>query len=563
MKSDFPILISILTTLLIVCGFIVANSGGANTNIVLLLLGLCGLIANFQIRSYFALRKGIDQLTNNAQRLREGQTLQLEKAPPILEELDHSMRQIKIDFNELSRREQSVISQALDVICTIGPDQNFESVNPASKKILGYEPAELVGKQFTEIILPEDRENSLNASLGAARSVDVLNFENRVVRKNGSVINMLWSAHWSAAEKKLFCVAHDITARKDAERLLAESEARIRQIIEILPVGLLISNELGIVESANQTLLNLSSMSSADFVGKHLHTLMPELLNSPAPPEYSKLIGTLTDSRIKLRTGEFINVQVSASKLILGSYSCYLIAIVDTSEKEKLEQVKREFFAMVNHDLRAPLTSLLSVFDVLSEGGLGPLTEYGNEVIQRNAGEVGRLIKLVDELLDIEKMKAGKFEIEAELSDVDYICLASMAAVQHLALRHKISIQYTPTSHFVYADKSLLIRVLVNLLSNAVKFSPPHSEVIVAVSEKSDHTHFEVKDNGPGVPEEYRELIFEQYKQVPGSDEKKRGTGLGLPICKMIVEQHGGRIWLASEARKGSSFQFTIPNKQD
>lgn len=562
MKNDFPIQISVLTTLLIVSAVLVANSGGANSNIVLLLLVISVIIINFQLRSFFSLRRGIDRLTENAERLRKGQSLTFEKSPPILESLDQSLVQIKIDFNELSRREQSVIEQTLDVICTIGPDQVIQTVNPASKKVLGYAPEELIGKPFTDLIHQDDRESSLKSSLGAAMSVDVLNFENRVVRKDSRIIHVLWSAHWSAAEKKLFCVAHDITARKEAEQLLAESEARIKQIIEILPVGLLISNELGIVESANQTLLNLTKMPDSDFIGIHVHKLLPELVNSTAPPDYKKLIGTLTDTRLKLKSGEFINVQVTASNLILGTYSCYLLAMVDTSEREKLEQVKREFFAMINHDLRAPLTSLLSVFDILSEGALGSLTDQGNDVIRRNAGEVGRLIKLVDELLDIEKMKAGRFEIEAEHCDVDSIFSASVAAVQDLAQRHKISILYKPSSLFVYADRSLLIRVLVNLLSNAVKFSPSNSEVNITVSETPEHMEFAVIDKGPGVATEFHELIFEQYKQVPGTDEKK-GTGLGLPICKMIVEAHAGRIWLESNKNAGAAFKFTIPNKSD
>lgn len=563
MKNDLPILASSLIALLIICGFIVATGDSTNRSIVLALIALCSMIANLQLLNIFALRKDIDAVTNNARLLKNRQSIPPQQLSGTLADLDESIRQIRIDLNELARREQSLISQALDEICSIGPDQIFRSVNPASKKVLGYEPAELIGIKFTDLVVEEDRESSLNASLGAARSVDLMNFENRVRRKDGSIIHMLWSAHWSAAEKALFCVAHDITARKKAESMLAESESRIRQIIEILPVGLLISNELGIVESANETLLHLSGMSSSDFVGTRLSNILPELISNPGAPDYQPILGTLNDTRLKIRGGELLNVQVTASKLTLASSTCYLIALVDTSEKEKLEQVKREFFAMINHDLRAPLTSLLSVFDTLGEGVLGTLTDSGKEIIERNSGEVSRLIKLVDELLDIEKMKAGKFEIEAEISDADSLVQASLNAVHQHAQRQKVAILYEKTSCFVYGDRSLLIRVLVNLLSNAVKFSPQNSEVKVSVLEKTDHIQFSVVDRGIGIPEDYRAIIFEQYQQVPGSDQKKRGSGLGLPICKMIVEQHGGKLWLESEPEKGSSFHFTIPNKFD
>ncbi|MBX9720152.1 MAG: PAS domain S-box protein, partial [Candidatus Obscuribacterales bacterium] len=184
MKNDFPILISILVTLLIICGLVVATGDASNKNVVLALLALCAFIANLQLRNFFAVRKDIEAITNNAKLLRKGQSIPTQKFSASFADLDESIRQIRVDFNELSRREQSLIAQALDVICSIGPDQVFRSVNPASKKVLGYEPEELIGMKFTDIVLEEDRESSLNSSLGAARSVDVMNFENRVRRKD-------------------------------------------------------------------------------------------------------------------------------------------------------------------------------------------------------------------------------------------------------------------------------------------------------------------------------------------------------------------------------------------
>jgi PAS domain S-box-containing protein len=509
------------------------------------------------------MQQSIRLLNDNAKKLSSEESLSKSPVAGSLAELDESIRNIKIQFNELRRKEQSAINQSLDVICMIGPDQVFQSVNPASLRVLGYPPYELIGRKFTDFVCEEDRDNSLNASLGAARSIDVLSFENRMMHRDGTIRHMLWSAHWSAAEKALFCVIHDHTERKIAEALLAENEARIRNIIEVLPVGLLVANRLGIVESANQTFLSISGTTANQVTAKHLQNFLPEIFKTAGPPDFGALLGSLTDTRLKLQSGEYASVQVSSSELMLGANKLFLIAVVDTTEKEKLEQVKREFFSMINHDLRAPLTSLLSVFDLMEDGSLGKLTDHGNEVIKRNSSEVNRLVKLVDELLDIEKMKAGKFDIEAEFCDTNSIVEVAINAIQLLAQRHKIKIAYSPVSLQVFGDRSLLIRTLVNLLSNAVKFSPSGSEVTIEVKETDEITSFAVIDSGIGITEDQKERIFEQYHQVKDRNKQgSKGSGLGLAICKMIVEQHGGRIWVDSKPGRGSSFCFSIPKKQ-
>jgi PAS domain S-box-containing protein len=501
------------------------------------------------------------RLAENANRVRQRQKI----APLIVNKdimtVDKALHEISADLGEFQRKEHSVINHAVDVICSIGHDQCFLSVNPAVSKIWGYKPEELIGTRFADLLIEEDREKSMQALFGAEQSVDTLSFENRVKKKNGGILDVLWSAHWSAADQALFCVAHDITARKLAEKLLEESEHRIRQIFEDMPVGLIMANRLGIIEMSNPTLNTMyGAENEAELIGKHIQVILSELIRSVGAPDYHALLNKLTDSVLWRKSGGSVPVNVSARELSMGDDKKYLLVLLDTSERERLDQLKREFFAMVSHDLRSPLTSLLHMLDSLEAGHLGELNPRGSADVERNQREISRLIKLVDELLDIEKMKSGKFVIEAEFCRVDAIMDPSIAALEHFAKRRDIEIVYAKNDLMVYADSSLLIRVLVNLLSNAVKFSPSKSVINISVIEKDGQFEFSVKDAGRGVPAEFRQRIFEQYEQVEKSDATaKGGTGLGLPICKMIVEQHGGRIWVESSNGNGSEFKFSIP----
>ena len=482
------------------------------------------------------------------------------------EQVDALLKQFCTDFNEFQLKEVASINNAVDVICSIGPDNIFRSVNPAAKKVWGYEPSELLGRNFTDLIIADDRERSMASLLGAENSVDTLSFENRIKRKDGSDLHVLWSAHWSVADQTLFCVAHDITARKQAEQMLEESERRIRQIFEAMPVGLLVTNRLSYIEVSNPAFCKMTGYAPEEIIGKQTSFVLTDLKGALTGEELSKALTSQPDTRLLSKDGRYISVHLSFSDIGASGNKKYLIVLLDITEREKLEQMKSEFFAMVSHDLRSPLNSLLTALELLADGTYGQLSANGQDTTRRNVREVDRLIRLVDELLDIEKMKAGKFKVEVEQCHVDDVVEASIGAVVDFAQRRSIAINYKKNpSLIINADSSLLIRVMVNLLSNAVKFSPTGAEIDVKVQDGDKLTTFSVCDRGRGVPPEFQERIFEQYEQVvttvsassaPGT---MRGTGLGLPICKLIIEQHGGRIWIDSELGKGSTFSFSLP----
>jgi signal transduction histidine kinase len=230
------------------------------------------------------------------------------------------------------------------------------------------------------------------------------------------------------------------------------------------------------------------------------------------------------------------------------------------AQVKEAQQMRQTFVAMISHDLRTPLTSVQGFLELVSIGAMGDVSEKVSSGADTARKNVSRLIRLVSDLLDLEKMEAGKMKMTPKIIYVESAIEKSIEAVEEFAAGQNVKIEYAETDAEVNADPDRLIQVIVNLLSNAVKFSPAGETVEIKALEGNDHVEVQVKDRGRGVPAEYRQVIFEKYRQVKSEDgTKKGGTGLGLPICKLIIEQSGGQIGVNSEDGKGSVFWFRLP----
>lgn len=227
-------------------------------------------------------------------------------------------------------------------------------------------------------------------------------------------------------------------------------------------------------------------------------------------------------------------------------------------ELNELETFKRELTAMVTHELRSPLTSIQGVLTLLRIGALGELPELARNKVQMAEANSQRLIRLINDLLDIEKMEAGKLQMTIQATSLQAIVDQSIGAVQDFATQNEVSIENAPVDAWVEADAERIVQVIINFLSNAIKYSNKGGIVTVTTSVEKQ-VEVRVTDTGRGIPDEFREKIFDKFQQVDMNDARdRRGTGLGLSISKAIVEQHGGLIGVESEVGKGSSFWFTI-----
>jgi signal transduction histidine kinase len=226
----------------------------------------------------------------------------------------------------------------------------------------------------------------------------------------------------------------------------------------------------------------------------------------------------------------------------------------------ELEAFKRELISVVSHELRTPLMSISSALELFGLGTLGELSEKGSNRLKFAQDEADRLIRLINDLLDIEKMEAGKFVLDRSEIKVKELIEISIAAVAQLAETKQIKLESSVVDATLSVDRDRLCQVLINLLSNAIKFSPETGTISITVTTSQLFMEFRVVDRGRGIPEDLIPKVFDRFVQVEDSDASVRGgSGLGLAIARAIVEQHGGTIGVESQLGQGSSFWFKLP----
>lgn len=339
------------------------------------------------------------------------------------------------------------------------------------------------------------------------------------------------------------------------------SSQRIRTLVDAMPVGLFLITEAGLIEAANPQCLTTFGGQYGDYRGKNITEFVinhGELFTPQALQESGSESVTVTAR--KLDGTEFPAVVVVRP---FGTPPDQLSAIFveDVTKKHEVERMKQEFMAMVSHDLRTPLTSLMMTHELLESGNYGELNEAGVRGMRRASDSIKRLMNLVNDLLDLEKIESGQLELFLELAPVSGLVEDSLDAVAALVSKKEMQLVISfKEDLLVYTDRERIIQTMVNLLSNAIKFSEPGKQLIVKAEQRGDDVLFGIVDQGRGIPAEKIDSIFERFKQVNREDGARgTGSGLGLAICKSIVELNGGKIGVVSQVGQGSTFWFSLP----
>ncbi|MBE8991798.1 ATP-binding protein [Nostoc sp. LEGE 12450] len=271
------------------------------------------------------------------------------------------------------------------------------------------------------------------------------------------------------------------------------------------------------------------------------------------------------------KCAELKTILISLELIDLAGVPCALLIANDITERKRLEN---EFISLVSHELRTPLTSTMGALDLLGSEQLGTLNEQGQKVLSIATTNTERLIRLVNDILDLERMKSGKiFTRKMKYNAADLLTNAT-EAMQAMADQFQVKLIINPVEVELWADPDRLLQTLTNLLSNAIKFSEPGDTVYISAtlsesqgveSEENQpllpkYLLITIKDQGRGIPEDKLQIIFERFQQVDASDSRnKGGTGLGLAICRDIIQQHDGKIWVQSTLGEGSTFYVLLP----
>ncbi len=357
---------------------------------------------------------------------------------------------------------------------------------------------------------------------------------------------------------------------EDALASLADSEERLRTLFETAVDAIVTIDESGMIDRGNAVVERLFGYEPSEIVGQHIGVLMPPrhreqleqyLRNDPDERTARSAASSLEAVAVR-KDGSTFPVEMSVSEMRLGKRRMFTGIVRDITERKRIEQLKSEFVSTVSHELRTPLTSIRGALGLLAGGRVGEMSTKAGEMVNIALNNSERLVRLINDILDVEKIRSGKLDFQIKELDLAEVVAEAVEANQGFALAHDTSIVHAGDlrSVRVHADRDRLAQVLANLLSNAAKFSPEGEDIEISMDITADRARVAVRDRGPGVPEEFRERLFERFTQADASDSRRNtGTGLGLNIAKAIVERMGGTIGFEDADGGGTRFFFELP----
>ena len=346
------------------------------------------------------------------------------------------------------------------------------------------------------------------------------------------------------------------------DRLIAE-QRKTEAILYSISDGILLSDKEGRVQLANRRALELFGLDPD--VPVEGRALAEALASSPLK---EAAIGAAREPRpdqfkdVEVETGQsrrFLRISAHpVRRPNAGGDIGGVISVRDVTLERELDKMKEEFLHYITHDLRNPLGSAIGFLDILLRGTPGVLNPDQHTIVSSIKRSTMRLLSMVNNILDIAKMEAGRIRLQLKTVSITGVAGRSISILESLAKGKKIKVLLEASEeHSIDADGDLVERVFTNLIGNAIKYTPAEGTITVTIGDHNGALRCCVADTGEGIPDAYREKIFQKFEQVEG--QRRGGTGLGLTIAKFFVEAHLGDIWVESEPGKGSRFYFTIP----
>jgi PAS domain S-box-containing protein len=463
------------------------------------------------------------------------------------------------DISKRKRAERELdrfFDVSLDLLCISGMDGRFRRLNPAFEDVLGYTIDELCSVPFLDLVHPDDRETTAAETAKLREGETTRYFENRYLRKDGTVRWIAWTASPAPDEGLIYAAGRDVTRAKFAEHELRRSEARTRSIIDNAPGGLITTDARGVIGSVNPATERMFGYAADEMIGGRLDVLLNATFDLHAA------LGRVTELQVRRRNGETFTCELSLFEFYAADDERHFAAnLIDVSERHVVERMKRDFISTVSHELRTPLTAIRGSLGLLASGVMGELSPEAQPVISVAERNSVRLISLINDILDFDRLESGKMTMRLRPTPLGRVLERSIESISAVALQDGVKIELQCNGASVLGDEERLMQVTVNLLSNAVKYSSRGDTVTVSASLEGENVvEVRVADRGRGIPADQQKKLFRRFERADSSDARtKSGTGLGLAICKAIVEQHGGAIGLASREGVGSTFWFRVP----
>ena len=360
-------------------------------------------------------------------------------------------------------------------------------------------------------------------------------------------------------------LASIVITHQQFEDTLQHSESQLRLITDALPALISYVDRQQCYQFVNKTYEDWHSRPRTEIIGSHIKETMGEV-NYQQIKHYVELAlsGETVTYESEIRSSDrslrWVNITYIPDFSPAGFVKGFFGLVSDISDRKATERLKDEFVSVVSHELRTPLTSIYGALKLLVTSPQSGLSEEDREMLNIAVTNTDRLVRLVNDVLDLERIESGKVKMVKQPCDAAVLVREAIEVMQPMANAGDITLVAQASPIVINADRDHIYQTLTNLLSNSIKFSTSNSSVWVTVEGLEDEVLFKVIDTGRGIPADILGSIFERFKQVDASDSREKGgTGLGLPICYKIIEEHGGRIWAESKFGEGSTFYFTLP----
>ncbi len=491
---------------------------------------------------------------------------------------------------------RSVVDTVLDGIVTIDSHGRMRSFNPAAERLFGYTTAEVLGRNVS-MLMPEPYHSRHDGYLkhyletGEAR---IIGLGREVVgrRKDRSTFDMeLAVSEFRLGDERYFTgVIRDISNRKHLEEELrsrlqevAEAEERICSVVDNVLDAIITIDERGSIQTFNAAAERTFGYSREDAVGKNVRMLMPEpdrgrhdqYIANYLDTGRAKIIGTGREVVGQRKDGTLFPMELAISEFRIGSARYFTGIVHDITERKRLERElharleqlavadhrKDQFIGLLGHELRNPLAPVRNGLQILRHCAGEAKTV--NSVVDMMDRQVGHMVRLIDDLLDISRITSGKISLRREKVDLREVVeqAVEVARPEVTGKEQRLEVQLPDRPVVAYVDPVRIAQVVSNLLNNASKFSEPGRRIWLDVQRDHECASIRVKDEGVGVPRDKREEIFEIFVQVDPSLERRRsGLGIGLTLVKSLVELHGGSVTVSSPGPgKGSTFDVQLP----
>jgi two-component system, OmpR family, sensor histidine kinase VicK len=494
-----------------------------------------------------------------------------------------TQRAAEATLRESEARYRQLVEGSLGMVCTHDLRGTLLSINTHGAETLGRSVEEMTGHNLEEFIVPE-KKASMPAYLkkigetGEAQGLLHLSHsdgEMRVVAYRNKLIVVPGRAPY------VLGFGVDISEQVRAEGRLRTLTRQSDSILESVGDGIYGIDLDGKVTVVNSAAAQMLGYKQEEMLGRNMHQLIHHTRADGTP--YAS-----ADSPIRKSLTNFATVRISNEIFWRKDGTCFpveyvarpqidsqspdtnglkalgvVVAFTDTTERRALDRMKDEFISTVSHELRTPLTSLRGALGLLAGGALTNRPEKTQQMLEIAISNSDRLVRLVNDILDLERISSGKTELHSTMCSAEDLLRRAAGVQQTRSPRPNIRIFFAAHGVNVWADPDRILQTLNNLISNAIKFSPEGSEIhLTARNTDENEAVIEVRDQGRGIPADKLEHIFDRFQQGDASDSRAMGgTGLGLAICRSIVNQHGGRIWATSAPDQGTIFYFTLPTK--